>query len=428
MPESFWEQQDLEALAQRVGTPFYVYSADVLQRRVTELKELTAQPGLQARYGMKACSNRHILQFMQARDIWIDAVSGNEVLRARAAGFAMGANPPAVMLTADVFRDNALQVVREHQVLPNIGSPAMIEELHAAGYRGPIGLRLNPGFGHGHVHACDTGGPSSKHGIWHEDAEQARAAAERAGFPVVLLHVHVGSGPEIEEFDHNMERLIDFFAARIANYPDIEAVNLGGGIPHPYRPGVADVDLQPLARILQRAHATLSERSGRHVRIEIEPGRYFVAPCGALVTRVTDVKATRTNEKGEGNRFVMVDAGFCDLVRPAMYGSYHHITVHGVDATATSEPLVVAGPLCESGDVFTRDASELLDPRLLPTPRRGDLVVIHDAGAYAAAMSSLYNSVGRVPEVWLEGGKTHLIARRETVADIVRRECFEPLD
>jgi diaminopimelate decarboxylase len=428
MPESFWEEQDLESIARRVGTPFYVYSGDLLRRRVTELKDLTSPPGLQVRYGMKACSNRHILEFMQAHGIWIDAVSGNEVLRARAAGFSMGANPPAVMLTADVFRDNALHVVHEHAVLPNIGSPAMIDELTAAEYHGPVGLRLNPGFGHGHVHACDTGGPSSKHGIWHEDADAARQAAERAGFPVVLLHVHVGSGPEIEEFDHNMEKLIDFFAERIADYPDIEAVNLGGGIPHPYRPGVADVDLQPLSRILRHAHETLTARAGRSVRVEIEPGRYFVAPCGALVTRATDIKATRSNEKGEGNTFVMVDAGFCDLVRPAMYGSYHHITVHNADPKAASQALVVAGPLCESGDVFTRDASELLDPRSLPTPRRGDLLVLHDAGAYSAAMSSLYNSIGRVPEVWLEAGKPHLISRRETVEDIVGRECFEPLD
>jgi diaminopimelate decarboxylase len=303
----------------------------------------------------------------------------------------------------------------------------MIEDLQAVGYRGPIGIRLNPGFGHGHVSACDTGGPSSKHGIWHEDADDARRAAERAGYPVVLLHAHVGSGPQMDELNANTARLAHFFAERVADYPDLRAVDLGGGIPHPYRPGAPPVDLAPLARTLVEAQAELSKRAGRPIRVEIEPGRYFVAPCAALVTRVADVKRTGTNEKGPGHTFVMVDAGFCDLVRPAMYGSYHHITVHGARPGAETVPVVVAGPLCESGDVFTRDAAELLDPRPLPMPKRGDLLVLHDAGAYGVAMSSTYVSNGRVPQVWVEDGRSHLVARRETVEDLTRTECFEPL-
>jgi diaminopimelate decarboxylase len=159
--------------------------------------------------------------------------------------------------------------------------------------------------------------------------------------------------------------------------------------------------------------------------VEIEPGRYPVAGMGILVCRVHDVKATQDNDKGKGNRFVMVDAGFCDLVRPAMYGAYHHISIVGKGAGRAPEPLVVAGPLCESGDVFTRDEHELLDPRLLPRPEPGDLLVLHDAGAYGAAMSSNYVSQGRVPQVLWDEGRATLIARRETVDDLVRAECEE---
>src|SRR5262249_58137908 len=133
-------------------------------------------------------------------------------LRARRAGCAMGARPPVVSLTADVLRDNALAVVVEHGVLPNVGSPSMIDELAAAGWRGPIAVRVNPGFGHGHVQATDTGGPSSKHGIWADELDAVRRAAERAGMPIVLLHAHVGSGPQIDEFTANMGRLEHFFA------------------------------------------------------------------------------------------------------------------------------------------------------------------------------------------------------------------------
>ena len=159
--------------------------------------------------------------------------------------------------------------------------------------------------------------------------------------------------------------------------------------------------------------------------MEIEPGRYAVAGMGILVCRVHDVKTTQDNDKGQGHRFVMVDAGFCDLVRPAMYGAYHHISILGQGAGRAPEPLVVAGPLCESGDVFTRDEHELLDPRLLPRPEPGDLLVLHDAGAYGAAMSSNYVSQARVPQILWDEGRATLIARRETVDDLVRTECEE---
>jgi diaminopimelate decarboxylase len=304
----------------------------------------------------------------------------------------------------------------------------MLDALHRAGYRGPIGVRVNPGFGHGHVQATDTGGPSSKHGIWADDLHAVRRAAERAGLPIVLLHAHVGSGPQIDEFTANMGRLEHFLADWVQDFPALEAVNMGGGIPHPYRPEAPTIDLAPVGRALAAARQRLSERAGRPLRVEIEPGRYLVAPSAVLVTRVTDVKATTTNDKGPGHTFVMVDAGFTDLVRPAMYGSYHHITVHGAGAGGQPEPLVVAGPLCESGDVFTRDDHELLQPRQLPRPRVDDLLVLHDTGAYGLQMSSHYNSLGRVPQVWLEDGRLHLAARRETLADIVRAECFEALD
>lgn len=427
MPESFLDHIDLRALADQVGTPFYAFSAQVLRQRLREIRRITPGPWIQARYAMKACSARRVLEEVAKHNIWIDAVSGNEVLRARAAGFAGGCTPPSIVLTVDVFRDNALEVIREHRILPNIGSPRMIDDLRETGYRGPIGLRVNPGFGHGHVRACDTGGPSSKHGIWHEELEPVRRAARAAGYPVVLLHAHVGSGPEIEEFNANIAKLAEFFASIVGDYPELEAVNFGGGLPHPYRPGAGPVELGPLGEILLEAQETLSLRAGHALRIEIEPGRYLVAPAGALVTQVTDVKTTRSNDRGSGHTFAMVDAGFCDLVRPAMYGSYHHITVYGARPEAPRVPIVVAGPLCESGDVFTRDASELLDPRSLAKPERGDLLIIHDCGAYGAAMSSTYNSIGKVPHVWLDDGQAFLISRRESVVDLTRQECFEPL-
>jgi len=394
-----WTRAALRRIADQVGTPFYLYDAATLRARIGAIREVAAGEGLQARYAMKACSAAKVLEEIARAGVWIDAVSGNEVLRARRAGFPMGAEPPVVLLTTDVFRDNALAVVRDERVLPNVGSPGMVRELADAGYRGPIGLRVNPGFAQ---------------------------AARRAGMSIVLLHAHVGSGPQIDELYANLQRLAHFFAGLLAEFPDCRAINLGGGIPHSYRDPAWTPDLVPLRKLIEGARASFSERAGRPIRVEIEPGRFFIAPAATLVARVADVKYTRSNDKGRGHGFIMVDAGFCDLVRPAMYGSFHRISVVS-EEPGPEAPFAVAGPLCESGDVFTRDAAELIEPRSLPTPQAGDFVLLHDAGAYGAAMSSNYNSLGRVPQVWVENGAAYRMSRRETVEDLMRTECFERL-
>jgi len=427
MPSLDLTAYPLERLADQIGTPFYLYDGHELRRRLTQLGAVTDGPTMQARYAMKANSCWKVLEAVRAAGMWIDAVSGNEVLRARRAGFAMGHTSPVVMLTVDVLRDNALTVILEHGVMPNVGSPGMIDELRGAGYRGPIAVRVNPGFGHGHVQSCDTGGPSSKHGVWHQALAALRARAADAKLPIASLHAHIGTGPQIREFDENMRKLVDLFAAVLPEFPTVQAVNLGGGIPHPYRPDAPAYDLRWFRPVLDDAAARLGAVARRPIRIEIEPGRYAVAAAGLLVCRVKDVKETATSAKGPGHRFVMVDAGFNDLVRPAMYGSYHHISIVGRGTGRPLEPLVVAGPLCESGDVFTRDDRELLDPRPLPRPEVGDLLVLLDAGAYGAAMSSNYVSLGRAPQVFWEDGRATLVSRRETVDDIMRTECDERL-
>jgi diaminopimelate decarboxylase len=417
------------ALAPQVGTPFWIYDAAALRQRIADMCYITNTPGVQARYAMKACPATRVLQEMQKAGIWIDAVSGNEVLRALNAGHKSGQSPAQICLTCDVFRDNALEVIMQHNVLPNIGSPGQIQDLQRAGYQGAISIRLNPGFGHGHVNACDTGGPSSKHGIWYTDFAQVKTLAKSAGYPIHMLHAHIGSGPQFDELVDNLNQLTDEYADLLPELPELMSVSLGGGIPHNYRDASAKVPLDQLKELFTNCRQRLCTAAGREIQLEIEPGRYYVAPTCKLVATVTDVKQTRTNAKGAGMTFAMVDAGFVDLVRPAMYGSYHHITVIPKDGEMRpEEPIVVAGPLCESGDVFTRDDQELLQPRTLPRPQAGDLLVLHDAGAYGYAMSSNYNSIGRAPQLWLEeDGSVQVISRRETLTDILKAECSETL-
>lgn len=416
----------LEKIADRVGTPYWLYNIRTLRKRVAAVQHLTQRPGIQSRFAMKACPATRVLTEMQKGGIWIDAVSGNEVLRARRAGFSGGMKPPEILFTTDVFRDNALEVLREHEIMPNIGSPGMCRQLHEMGYNGPISIRANPGFGHGHVNACDTGGPSSKHGIWMSGLAEAAAQATQFGMQVAMLHAHIGSGPKLPELLHNLQRLVHFFAELLPHFPEVNAVSLGGGIPHNYRNPADPIDPEPIRPLLNDAQTRLSQAAGRDIRVEIEPGRFFIAPVATLVTRVTDIKKTQQNEKGRGATFAMVDAGFNDLIRPAMYGSYHRISISGKEDLPSDHEYVVAGPLCESGDVFTRDESELLVPRALPAIAPGDLLLLHDAGAYGYAMSSNYNSIGRAPQLSLEeDGTVHQFSRRETIDDLLKAEATE---
>lgn len=421
----------LRSLAEKVGTPFWLYDARVIRQRIGDVQFMSDSPGVQARFAMKACPATKVLREMKSAGIWIDAVSGNEVLRALRAGYASGHQPPEIALTCDVFRDNAMEVVLGEHILPNIGSPGQIADLQRVGYRGPISIRVNPGFGHGHVNACDTGGPSSKHGIWAADLLATNEAAQRAGLEVTMLHAHIGSGPQYAELHENLTRLAAEFVQVLPKFPKLTAISLGGGIPHNYKEHGAQIPVEPLRDLFNSCHQRLAAAARRELRLEIEPGRYYVAPGCTLVARVTDVKRTRSNEKGSGATFAMVDAGFVDLVRPAMYGSFHQIDVVGRaddDPNTPREPIVVAGPLCESGDIFTRDDRELLAPRLLPRPEAGDLLTLADAGAYGYAMSSNYNSIGRAPQLWLEeDGTIELISRRETIDDLLEAETSERL-
>ncbi len=419
----------LHSIAEKVGTPFHLYDAAKLRKRIQTVLDVCRPADVQPRYAMKANSATRVLQEMKKAGIWIDAVSGNECLRALHAGYSDGTNPPQVMLTADVFRDNALDVICKHNLAVNIGSPAMIHQLAQAGYTGPIAIRLNPGFGHGHVNACDTGGPSSKHGIWWTSVGESVQAAARHNLKITVIHAHIGSGPQMDELITNLIRLIDEFASVANDFPDLEGISLGGGFPHNYHTDQPEPDLHRLSEVFTYARKTLNAATGKALRLEIEPGRYYVAPMGTLVGRVHDIKQTETNKKGTGQEFIMTDAGFVDLVRPAMYGSYHEISILSADQTSRSrEPFVVAGPLCESGDVFTRDAAELLTPRPLPRPNPGDLLILHDTGAYGYTMSSNYNSIGRAPQIWQEeDGTLTQISRRETLDDVLKAETNTPL-
>jgi diaminopimelate decarboxylase len=399
----------LITLPARFGCPLWVYDAQIIRRQIARLRQFDV-----IRFAQKACSNTHILRLMREEGVKVDSVSLGEIERALAAGY----RAQDIVFTADLIDVPTLARVSELGIAVNAGSVDMLEQLGAASPGHAVWLRVNPGFGHGHSQKTNTGGENSKHGIWHGDMPLALAAIQRYGLKLTGIHMHIGSGVDyghLEQVCGAMVNLIMQFGQ------DLQAISAGGGLSVPYRTGDESVNTEHYYGLWNAAREKIARHLGHPVTLEIEPGRFLTALAGVLIAQVRSVK-----DMG-ARHFVLVDAGFNDLMRPAMYGSYHHISALAADGrkldTAQRE-CVVAGPLCESGDVFTQLEGGTVETRMLPEVRVGDYLIIHDTGAYGASMSSNYNSRPLLAEVLLDGDETRLIRRRQTIEELLALESL----
>jgi diaminopimelate decarboxylase len=337
--------------------------------------------------------------------------------RALAAGYQLGTDPPQIVYTADIFDRGSLEMVVKHGIPVNCGSPDMIDQLGEAAPGREITLRINPGFGHGHSQKTNTGGEQSKHGIWHEQLNDCLRRADHRGLAVTGLHMHIGSGTDLEHLADvcgAMEK-----AARVAGR-SIVSISAGGGLPVPYKADESYVDLGQYFRLWDETRKRLEKLFGHKVRLEIEPGRYLVAESGFLVTEIRAVK------RQGNNLFYLVDAGFNNLARPILYGAYHPLAVAPADGRGNRDlqDVIVGGPLCESGDIFTQREGGFVCTRSLPAASVGDYLVIGCAGAYSFVMGSNYNSKPLAAEVLIRDGRAHLIRARQTNEDLTRGESI----
>ncbi|WP_288424789.1 diaminopimelate decarboxylase [uncultured Pantoea sp.] len=400
---------NLLPLAQRYSGPFWAYDAEIIQQRIAQLSAFDV-----VRFAQKACSNIHILRLMHAAGVKVDSVSLGEIERALAAGFQPGGED--IVFTADVLDSPTLARIAELKVPVNAGSVDMLHQLGAVSPGHSVWLRINPGFGHGHSQKTNTGGENSKHGIWHSDLPLALAAIQQHGLQLVGLHMHIGSGVDYGHLQQVCDAMVDQV---VAFGQDLQAISAGGGLSIPYRFGEEAIDTQHYYGLWNGARERIAAHLGHAVKLEIEPGRFLVAESGVLVSQVRAVKQMGSRH------FVLVDAGFSDLMRPSMYGSYHHISLLPADGSAPGEAnveSVVAGPLCESGDVFTQMEGGKVETRALPAAQVGDYLVFHDTGAYGASMSSNYNSRPLIPEVLFEQGVPREIRRAQTIQELLALE------
>jgi diaminopimelate decarboxylase len=395
----------------RFGTPCYVYDRAVLEASARAALAFPAPYGLTLRYAMKANPSRGILVLFRDLGLHVDASSDHEVERALRAGFA----PERIQLTSQM----PSRTLREHVtrgVLFNACSLHQLDEFGKVAPGAEVSVRVNPGLGTGSTKRTNTGGPASSFGIWHEAMGEVVALAKRHDLRIRRLHSHVGSGTDPEVWKRCARMTLDL----VTPLPEVETVNLGGGFKVGRMPEEPSVDMADVGGHVRREIEGFRERSGRALRLEIEPGTFLVANAGAIVASCVDVVATGA----EGYLFAKLDAGMPEITRPSLYGAQHPIDVlaQGREQAAT----VFVGPCCESGDILTPAPGdpEALAPRWVPRPQIGDLVVIGGAGAYCAGMATInYNSYPQAPEVMLgPDGSLTLLRRRQVPEQVWQNE------
>ena len=394
-------------LAEQHDTPLYIYSESKIHLNVKKLRDAFNKhyPKIRILYACKANTNVNILRILRNECVEIDAVSPGEVYMALKAGF----KPDEILFTGTSVSEVEMSYLMKEGVRMNIDSLSQLEKLLTHTVPKVISLRVNPEVGAGHHEHVITAGPDVKFGIWEGQALEGYKMALGAGVPRFGIQMHIGSGiMDVNHYVKAVGRLLEI-AQHVAESVGIvfDFIDIGGGIGVPYRPEEPEIDLDLFSETLFGfIKEKLVEYNLGEPEIWVEPGRYLVAESGVILTRVTTLKST------PGKTFVGVDAGFNTLIRPAMYGSYHHI----INASGLNNPVKtydVYGPLCESGDIFARG-------REIQEIEEGDLLAIMNAGAYGFSMASNYNTRLRPAEVLVFAGESRIIRKRESMDDLLR--------
>lgn len=429
----------LPAIAEEVGTPTYVYSAQAIRAAYRRLAAAFAPLGARFHYAVKASPNLHLCRLLRELGAGMDVVSGGELERAWLAG-----TPMADIVFAGVGKSDAeIRAALDGRFSPVAADAARFGAPQSAG-RGPVGLfnveseselrsiarlgaelgvraracvRVNPNVDpHTHEYTT-TGKEENKFGV---DADRIVALFDGArgdpGVELFGLHVHIGSPvPQVEPYAEAIAVLLTLIDDLERRGHRIRVLDLGGGWPVPYREG----EVPPLEAYAERIVPLLEKRARAGLQVCLEPGRSLLANSGILLTRVEHIK------RGRAKTFVICDAGMHTLIRPALYRAFHFVWPvawagpaprwQEDPGVAGLETCDVVGPICETGDFLARG-------RALPPVARGDLLAVFSAGAYGISMASNYNDHGRPAEVLVDGDHAILINERQTLAALLETE------
>ena len=395
---------NFSSLAQKYGTPLYVYDFDTITQQFTALKEAFKARKSLVCFAVKANSNLSVLKHIAQLDAGCDCVSIGEVKRALVAGV-----PKYKVIFSGVGkRDDEIEEALQQDILMlNLESEEEMMRVESIaqkmGLSARISIRVNPNIDAQTHPYISTGLHENKFGVDIDTAKRMYIHAKNSAFlDPIGIHFHIGSQiTQVEPFKEAALVLSNLLRNLKALDINIKFFDVGGGVGIQYKDEVT-------ISLYEYAQSIFSSLSGHDVTLVCEPGRYLVGDCGYFLTRVL-------YEKNNGfKRFVIVDGAMNDLIRPSLYGAYHEIIVDKKEQLDNSVCDVV-GPICESGDFFAKNIK-------LPKLEHDDLLIVKSAGAYGFTMSSNYNSRARVAEVAVIEGQDRLIRRRETFEDIIELE------
>jgi diaminopimelate decarboxylase len=404
------EAVDLRSIAQRFGTPTYVYSKQAIVGAYRRYARALAGRAAMVCYAMKANSNLAVLALLANEGSGFDVVSGGELARALAAG----ADPGRIVFSGVGKTEVEISAALRAGIgCFNVESAAELDTIdrvaRASGRRAPVSLRINPDVDPGTHPYISTGLKTNKFGVAARDAlDLYLRAAGLEGIDVAGIDCHIGSQiTAIEPYVEAAERVLDLVDQLAGHGIRLRHVDFGGGLGIRYRdesaPAIEDLIAALLACTARRGHAAMT--------VIVEPGRSIVADAGVLLARTEVIKL------GESKNFAIVDAAMNDLLRPALYDAWMD-AVPVVPRPGAGRLLDVVGPVCESADWLARDRELTLEA--------GDLLAIRSAGAYGMSMASNYNSRPRAAEVMVDGSTAHLVRRRESIEQLFADEAKLP--
>jgi diaminopimelate decarboxylase len=402
------DKQKLISLAKEYNTPLFVYDGDLIKKRYNEFFSFIPYNKLKVKYAMKANYNLAILKLLEQEGAGIDAVSPGDVHMALTAGFT----PDRILFTANKITDAEMHEVKSLGVLFNMGSLSRLKKYGKTYPNSEICLRFNPDVVAGEHEFIRTGGEATKFGILLNKLEEVKSICKEFNLTVIGIHEHTGSGiPETVQMMKGMQNILKII--RKENFPDLNFVDFGGGFQIPYKPGEERKDYHKLGEQSVELFKETCELYGKELEFWIEPGKYIVSESGYLLTTVNTLKENRSK------LIAGTDSGFPQLIRPMFYQAYHHITnLSNLDG---DEKLYdVAGNICETGDCFAVN-------RPLPEIREGDVLALHNAGAYCYAMGGVYNLRAMPAEVLIFNGVSKLVRKRLSSKELIEKIVGESL-